>query len=169
MRKHLYSKLGLIACLAVLAASIQVRADMAWASGALADMYVAKTEASAAMAAAPGGGEAALKAAQERVATIETAITDAEAAYSKLEAAGGDDDAATDALKKARQQALGEDAVPEPGSDPRFTLPNIYDVPWETDGLRELKDKQQEINDASSSNGGDGFSERDYEDDGTPT
>jgi hypothetical protein len=167
MRKHQYSKLGLIACIAALVAAFQVPAvaDMAWASAALADMYTAATEASADLAAATGGGEKEMKKAQDNFNNISEALANAEKAYAKLEAADGDDAAAMDALRSARQQALGEDAAPagDQGGDAPL---NIHDVPWETDGLRSQRGKQQAIDDMSGSFGGGTFAERDT--DATP-
>lgn len=168
MRKHQYSKLGLIACIAALVAAFQVPAvaDMAWASAALADMYTAATEASADLAAATDGGEKEMKDAQDNFNNISEALAKAEEAYAKLEAAGGDDDAAMQDLKDARQQALGEDAAPV-GEQGGYTPPNIHDVPWETDGLRKQRNQQQAIKDESGSHGGSSFAERDIEDDAT--
>lgn len=162
MKKHQYSKLGLVACIAVLAASVQVRAaDMAWASGALADIYVAATEANAAVAEASGSGQKAVQAAQAKVAAIDEAIEAALAAYAAMEAAGdGPAAEATEALRQARQQALGGDAAPESPSDQDFVLPNIQDVPWESEGLRKLHNKLYQIEKSTSAEGGDTFAER---------
>lgn len=170
MSKHQYSKLGLIACIAALVAAFQMpaAADMAWASGVLADMYAASTEASANMAAATGGGEKEMKDAQNQFERISEALTKAEKAYAKLDAAGGDDAAAMDDLRSARKQALGEDAAPASGEQVDDASPNIYDVPWETDGLRSQRNEQQAIKDESTSHGGSSFAERDTEADFTP-
>ncbi len=167
MKKHQYSKLGLIAFIAVLAASIQVRAaDMAWAAGARADIYVAATEASAAVAAASGSGGKAVQDAQAKLESINKSIQAANEAYAAMEAAGdGDATAAREALSNARQQALGG-AAPVTASASNQGgyadgLPNIYDVPWQTDGRRTQKESQYQTAKSASGEGGDSFAERD--------
>ena len=169
MKKHQYSKLGLIAFIAVLAASIQVRAaDMAWAAGARADIYVAATEASAAVAAASSSGGNAVQEAQAKLEAINENIKAANEAYAAMEAAGdGDATAARDALSNARQQALGG-AAPVAASEQGSTFPNIYDVPWETDGLRQQKNAQYQTELSTTAGGGAGFAERISDEDATP-
>lgn len=164
MIKRQYGKLGLIAFLVVVAASVQVRAaDMAWASGALADIYVAATEASRDLADATAKGTDAMQAVQARIKSIDEAITAALAAYADMEAAGsGEAPEAVKALENARQKALG--GVDRPASttnEEGFRLPNIYDVPWESDGLRKLYDELYQIEQSASSKGGSDFVEQD--------
>lgn len=163
MIKHRYSKLGLIACMAFLVASVQVRADMASASGALVDIYVAAAAASQTLADASGKGEDAIKAAQERIDVIDKAITQALEAYSKLEAAGGKDAAAEDALRKARQMAVGGDT---PASTPEeragYKLPNPSTVLWQSDGLQKLYKELNDIAQSTSAKGGTEFTETDF-------
>ena len=102
MRMHQYSKLGVIACIAIFAASVQVRAaDMAWASGALADIYVAMTEANFAKASAADSPTAVAKA-QEQLDNVGEAAKAALAAYKEMEAAGEGDAAEADSRRDGR-------------------------------------------------------------------
>lgn len=157
MIMHRYSKLGLIACIAVLAAAVQVRADIAEACALLTDTYAALAEASTAMAANPESS-----AARDRVGVIQGAVSDANEAFNALNAGGGDNPAAMDALRRARQQALG-DAAPQAASDQPYVPPNIHDVPWETEGRRGLQNQQYQIKQDTTTGGGDGYAERDFD------
>ena len=156
MKKNQYSRLSLIACIAFLAASVQVHANMAEASGMLADMHTALAVAAKDMA-----GDPSSAAAQDRVSAIKDNISEAEKAYEKLKAANGNDPAAMDALIKARQQALGEGAVPQATSAQPYRPPNIFDVPWRSDAQREISREGYQVARAASPFGGNGYAERD--------
>ena len=155
MKKNQYSRLSLIACIAFLAASVQVHANMAEASGMLADMHTALAVAAKDMA-----GDPSSAAAQDRVSAIKDNISEAEKAYEKLKAANGNDPAAMDALRKARQQALG-DGAPQVASDQPTRWPNIFDVPWRSDAQREISREGYQVARAASPFGGNGYAERD--------
>lgn len=167
MQKHHYSKIGLIACIAVFAASLQVRADMAEASGILADIFVAATQASTdwakAGSAKPFDGEKVAKA-EADMKTVDDAIAAALEAYAALETPGGDDDADMQKLRNARQLALGEDTPPSASIEDFTPFPNIDAVPWETDGLKNLHNKLYQIKKSASAEGGSDFAERDFTD-----
>lgn len=166
MKKHLSNrKTGWVVVLAVMATLIQVRAaDMAGASGVLAEVSVMAVQAKAGLASAANSGDVkAISDAVNRADAVDAAVADARSAYAAMEraAAGGDEDAAAasaDALEAARQAASDalNGVVPEavqktaqeiwkesttntgggPGS--AYDAPNIYDVPWQTQGMRSL-------------------------------
>jgi len=164
MKKHLFiKKAGLIAALVAVTALAQA-ADMAVASGILADVSVMDVQAKAGLADAANSGDvAAIAEASKRADAVDAAMADAQAAYAALERAVAGDDAdaaasASDDLEAARQRAsdaLGgaiPDATPKSaqevwkesqtntggGPGRAYDPPNIYDVPWQTQGMRSL-------------------------------
>ncbi len=166
MKKHqLYRKLGLGAILATVVSICQVHAaDLATASGTLAEVSVLAVQAKADLASAAISGDVnAIADAVKRADAVDAAVADAQAAYSALERAlaSGDLDAAAAAaedLAAAKQKADDalNGAVPEPtpksakevwkegqtntggGPGRAYDPPNIYDVPWQTAGLRSM-------------------------------
>jgi hypothetical protein len=172
MQKQMIKKMGWVACAALLAACIQVRADMAAASGMLAEIAAAATQANAAWAAAANSGDTdALEAAQAVVGAVQAASEEALKAYAALEASGGSNDAAMEAIEDALSSAkgaLGEEkqgdageADPAGEGDDEDKLPNPYDVPWQSDGLRELYEELFNIVQSASAQGGAEFPDRD--------
>jgi hypothetical protein len=157
---HQYSKLGVIACIAIFAASVQVRAaDMAWASGALADIYVAMTEANFAKASAAESPSASAKA-KEHLANVVEAAEAALAAYKEMEAAGeGDAAEAAKALETARQKALGGTAPVATPTEGGYKLPNPNRVLWESEGLQKIYEELFQIVESTSAKGGAEFTE----------
>lgn len=170
MKKKLQAKKAgwLVAVIAVMAV-IQVQAaDMAAASGLLAEVDAMAVQAKTELANAAGAGDmAAIAEAAKRAAGVDAANAEAQSAYTALEKAVQDgDDAAASAAEEAlsaahqkAQDALNGNAAPatstpeNPSYDqwktsktnmgggpglgfPGYPLPNIYDVPWQTDGLR---------------------------------
>ena len=158
-------KTGLVVALAVVATLVQVHAaDMAGASGVLAEVSVMAVQAKAGLASAANSGDVnAISDAANRADAVDAAVGEAQSAYAAMEraAAGGDEDAAAaaaDDLDAARQKAADalKGAIPEvvpksakeewkesttntgggPGS--AYDPPNIYDTPWQTQGLRSL-------------------------------
>jgi len=164
MKKHQYGKTGLIACVVALFATMQVLAqDLAAASGMLADIAVAATQANAALADAANSGPpvdlAAVEKAQAVVAKVEEAMTAALKAYAELTARNN---AAMDDLVAARNAALAAvggkaaDSKPPAGKKDDYTIPNIKDIPWQSDGLRSL---YQELSNIIIDEGGLGYAE----------
>lgn len=147
-----------------LTATGQVRADLAAASGTLADVAVMAVQAMANLASAASGGDVdAITEAAKRAAAVDAAMAEAQEAYSALEraVAGNDQDAAAamnDDLDAAHQKALDalNGVIPEPtpqsehakwvegqkntggGPGRSYDPPNIYDRPWDTQGLRNF-------------------------------
>lgn len=161
MKKQPYGKTGLIACVLALFATMQVHAvDLAAASGFLADIAVAATQANAAMADAANSGDTdAIKAAKAVVADVEKTMEAALAAYAEVEA--GNNAAMKDlvAARKAALDAVGgtpADSTP-PGKE-GYTIPNIEDIPWKSEVLRNL---YQEMSEIIQDEGGHGYPERD--------
>jgi hypothetical protein len=164
MKKQYLKYMGLLTCVATLLIAGQaLAADLAAASGVLADVAVISTQASADLAVATGRGVDAITEAQKRAAGVDAAMGDAQDAYTAMEraVAGGDEDAATaakedlDAAHQAAQDALGgaaPDAVPQSKHDQwkesqtntgggpakAYDPPNIYDIPSQTQGLRQF-------------------------------
>ncbi len=166
MKKHLsIRKTGLVVALAVMATLIQVHAaDMAAASGVLAEVSVMAVQAKAGLADAANSGDVkAIADAVSRADAVDSAVADARDAYAAMEraAAGGDEDAAAaaaDSLEAARQKAsdalkgivpeavqktakeVWKDSTSNTGGGPgnAYDPPNIYDVPWQTQGMRSL-------------------------------
>ena len=166
MKKHLsIRKTGLVVALAVMATLTQVRAaDMAGASGVLAEVSVMAVQAKAGLAGAANSGDVkAISDAVNRADAVDAAVADARSAYAAMEraAAGGDEDAAAaaaDALEAARQAAsdalngivpeavqktakeVWKESTTNTGGGPgnAYDPPNIYDVPWQTQGMRSL-------------------------------
>ncbi len=166
MKKHLsIRKTGLIVALVVMTALTQVHAaDMAAASGVLAEVAVIAVQAKAGLASAANTGDVnAIAEASRRADAVDAALAEAQNAFAAMERAanGGDEDAAASAaddLEAARQKAGDalQGAIPEvspkiaqeiwkesktnTGGGPggAYEPPNIYDVPWQTQGLRSL-------------------------------
>ncbi|MCK5675701.1 MAG: hypothetical protein KAH99_01650 [Verrucomicrobia bacterium] len=170
MKKHQYRKIGLIACVVALFATAQAFAvDLAAASGLLADIAVASTQANAALADAANSGPpvdlAAVEKAQAVVADVEKSMQAALEAYTELEAGNN---AAMKDLVAARNAALdATEGTPSDSTPPGkegYSIPNIEDIPWQSDGLRKL---YQEMSEIIRDEGGHGYPERDK--DVTPT
>lgn len=169
MRRHTYSKLGLIAGIAILAASIQVHADMASASGILADIGAKAAEANNALAAAAnavanGGPAAALTAAQAQVDAIAAATQDALNAYAKLEQSGGSDAAAEQQLQDAQNAAAAAMGQEPPAETPvaggqGFPLPNPDAILWESEQLQGLYQSLFNTVQSASAQGGTEFTD----------
>ncbi len=165
MKKHLFNKAGLITALVAGATVVQVQAaDMAAASGILANVAVLSVQSKADLAAAASSGDvAAINEAAKRADAVDSAMVDAQAAYAEMEraTADGDDDVAAaasddleaalqrandalngaipDAEPKSAQEAWKESQTNTGGGPSRaYDPPNIYDVPWQTQGLRSL-------------------------------
>lgn len=163
MKKHQYRKTGLIACVVALFATMQVHAvDLAAASGFLADIAVAVAQASTDWAEAANSEPLDTDAVEEKLAVLEKvkeAMTAGLAAYAEVEAGNN---AAMKDLVAARNEALGAvdgtaaDSTP-PGKE-GHTIPNIKDIPWQSDGLRSL---YQELSEIITDEGGHGYPERD--------
>jgi hypothetical protein len=134
---------------------------MAAASGILANVSVMAVQAKADLAdAASSGDVAAIAEATKRADAVDAAVADAQAAYAAMEHALAGDDAdaaasASDDLEAAQQRAsdaLNGGAIPDAvqksaqdvwkesktntGGGPG--QPNVYDVPWQTQGMRSL-------------------------------
>lgn len=170
MQKHTYIKMGLVAGLAVMAASVQVRAaDMAWASGVLADIAVAATEANEALADAAVKGKKSddIKEAQQQAATVETAAEEALAAYEVFAASGATDADAQKALEAARDKAIkaagGKVAKKPAPVEKDDQLPNPHTVLWQSDELQALYKDLFNIANAASAQGGAEFAEKDHD------
>ncbi len=187
MKKYQYSKIGLIACVAVHFATMQAHAvNLAAASGILADVAVTATQASSALAVAASSGDvAAIADAQERANKVDFAMAEAQEAYAAMEretAAGNEDAAAAaaedlaDAQQKAgdaldgelAQQEEGETSDAKRGGSGNAGVPNIYDVPWQSDGLRRLSQSLFDTAWTASGKGGSRFAERFGERQATP-
>jgi hypothetical protein len=162
MKKHLFNKMGLFACGAALAVSVQTRAaDLASASGVLADIAVMVTQSSEGLASAANGGDVNATAdAQKRSDAVNAAMTEGQEAYAAIEnaVAAGDDDAAasaSDDLDSAWQKAYDalNGAVPElsehakweesqknTGGGPgrAYDPPNIYYDPSHSPNMQAL-------------------------------
>ena len=167
MKKQL-KEAGLIAALVAVATVAQVRAaDMAAASGVLANVSAMAVQAKAGLAsAAESGNVEAVAEATKRANAVDAAVADAQKAYAAMERAvsGGDPDTAASAFddlqaaEKRASDALngGEapDAAPKAskndwkestsntggGPTEAYSAPNIYNVPWRSEGLRSLYD-----------------------------
>ncbi|MEN8255090.1 MAG: hypothetical protein ABFR33_06430 [Verrucomicrobiota bacterium] len=161
MKRHQYGKTGLIACVVALFATMQVLAvDLAAASGFLADIAVAATQANAALAAAANSGDTdAIAAAQADVDAVKSSMEEGLAAHAEISAGNN---AAMKDLVAARNAALGvtggtaSDSAP-PGKK-GHTIPNIEEVPWQSP---ELKALYQEMSEIIQNEGGHGYPERD--------
>ncbi len=162
-KQQFIKKVTLISIVTIMTTLLQAQAvNMAEASGTLAGIAVMAVQAKANLANAASSGDIdAIADAIKRADAVDSAMASAQEAYSKMEraSAGNDEDAATaaaDDLEVARQNAFdalnGE--VPEPtpqskhdqwkegqkntggGPGRAYDPPNIYDVPWQTEGLR---------------------------------
>ncbi|MCK4564361.1 MAG: hypothetical protein KAU94_06785 [Verrucomicrobia bacterium] len=167
MKKHHFlKKTGLVAMVVAMASLVQVQAvvDMAAATGTLADIAVMAVQAKANLAAAANSGDIdAIADATKRADAIDAALSEAQAALAATESAVAQNDEAAaaesigdvdTAWKKANDALNG--AVPEAtpkslkeqwkesttntGSGPgqAYDPPNIYDVPWQSAGLRAV-------------------------------
>jgi hypothetical protein len=157
MKKHQFNKMGLFICITALFASSSIfAADLAAASGTLAEVAVTVAQANAELAQAASGGDLeTIAEAQNRANAVSAAMDDATAAYAGLES--GDESAAealAEALQRAKDALNGvireeseqskyakwkKDQENSGGGPGRaYDPPNIYDVPWETAGLRSF-------------------------------
>lgn len=167
MKKHHFlKKTGLVAMVVAMASLVQVQAvvDMAAATGTLADIAVMAVQAKANLAAAANDGNIdEISDATKRADAIDAAASEAQKALAATESAVAQNDEAAaaeslsslnDSWKKANDALNG--AVPEatpqsvhdqwkesttntgsgPGqaNDPT----NIYDVPWQSAGMRAV-------------------------------
>lgn len=164
-KQQFFKKAGLIALIAVMGSFGQAQAaDLADASGILADIAVMAVQAKANLAVAANSGDVdAIAEAVKRADAVDAAMSEALAAYNALETATeeNDDDAAEEAfadMETARQKANDalNGAVPEAtpasmhslwkesqkntggGPGRSYDPPNIYDRPWHSQGLRHF-------------------------------
>lgn len=188
---QILKRIGLVALLVAMTAFGRAQAaDMAAASGTLADIAVMATQAKANLALAAIGGDVnEIADAAKRADAVDAAMDAGQKAYAAKEAATNEDDdaAATEALDAAHQKADNalNGAVPEAtpssahdvwkesqtntggGPSSAYDPPNIYDVPWQSQGLRSLYSSMFSI--VYSSNGGSSADVNDYGDrDATP-
>ncbi|MCF7817586.1 MAG: hypothetical protein K9M54_06870 [Kiritimatiellales bacterium] len=164
MKKNQFNITILSVVAVVLMASVPVRADLATASGTLAEVATLTVQAKANLASAANSGDVnAIADAAKRADAVDAAMAEAQDAFSALEraVAGNDQDAAaaaSDDLDAARQKAFDAlfGAVPEAspqsehakwvegqkntggGPGRAYDPPNIYDRPWDTQGLRSF-------------------------------
>ena len=126
MKKRQYNKIGLFACMAVLAMSIPVHAaDLAQATGVLAELWVLVSDANTALAAsALNGTPEEIEAILSSLTELENAVKDAEDAYSDLAKAtpGSEEEAAAiialgNAKAKASNIASGVSTPVETGGE----------------------------------------------------
>lgn len=152
--------LSTICLTGMLCATMASAVDQAAAAGDLANVSAIAVQAKADLAAAALAGDVdAIAEAGKRADAVDLAVAQAAAAYATLETelANGNEDAAqsaADDLKAAVQNAT--DAVggniqdmPEPTTPARgktsvggpgrpFDPPNMYDVPWNSQGMRDF-------------------------------
>jgi hypothetical protein len=165
MQKQKYSKLGLITCIAILAASIHVHADMATASGILADIAAKTTQANNTLAAAAASGnQEAIIAAQAQVNAVATASQDAVNAYTAMEQAGGNDPAAEQQIQEAQNAAATAMGATPPAETPApggqgNALPNPDTILWESPQLQQVYQSLFNIVQSASAQGGTEFAE----------
>jgi hypothetical protein len=165
MKKHHFNATSLIVLAATLSVfTASYAADLADASGALSDIASMSVQSKATLAEAALSGDVdAIAEAVKRSDAVDAAMGEGMQAYSEAERANAANDAdaadsAIEDLEAARTKA--QDAlngvVTEPtaqsihdlwkksqenaGGGPRraYDPPNIYDVPWQTAGLRQL-------------------------------
>ena len=153
---YFFQKTGLIAAIVVATTLVQVQAaDMASASGTLADIAVMAVQAKASLASAANDGDVgAIAEATKRADAVDAAMADAQEAFSAKENAQdqASADAADEALDAAHQKADDalNGAVPEAapksakhvwkesktntggGPQDAYNAPNIYNVPWQS-------------------------------------
>ena len=188
MNKHLFSKVGLVAGLMAMVLVNQAHAvDTAAAAGIMAEVESLAVSAKANLAeAALSGNVDAVAEAGKRSDAIDAGVAAAKEAYAAMERAlaNGDEDAAesaeddlASALKQVKDALTG--AIPDtvagttdqwkasktntgggPGhaNDP----PNIYDVPWKSQGIRAYYQSLFGVfHNASGFGHGRGFGDRD--------
>ncbi len=167
MKKHHFlKKTGLVAMVVAMASLVQVQAvvDMAAATGTLADIAVMAVQAKANLAVAANNGDIdEIADATKRADAIDAAMSEAQKAFAAMESAVAQNDEAAaaealgnlnDSWKKANDALNG--AVPEAtpkslkeqwkesttntggGPGQAYDPPNIYDVPWQSAGLRAV-------------------------------
>lgn len=153
---YFFQKIGLTMALAVMTVLVQSQAaDMASASGTLAEIAVMAVQAKANLAGAASAGDVgAIAEATKRADAVDAAMADAQEAFSAKENAQEQSasDAADDALSAAHKKADDalNGAVPEvtpknakevwkeskknTGGGPRdaYNPPNFYGVPWQS-------------------------------------
>lgn len=186
MKKYHFNNMGLAVVAMVLVFTAQVSfSDLASASGLLADVAVMATQSSSALAAAANSGDVeAIAEAQKQVNAVDSAMAEAQEAYASMEreiAAGNIDAAASAEEDLVAAQQKASDALggvfPQEGSQAGATgdqnqadaggpgreddPPNIYDTPWESDGLRSAKQGMFGVAWSASSQGGSSYGERD--------
>jgi len=155
---HFLKKISLVAFSAAMVAQVQA-ADLAAASGTLADIAVMNVQAKANLATAANAGDVgAIAEAAKRSDAVDAAMADAQKAYASKESAQDQaaEDAADQALDAAREKADSalNGPVPEAtqksakavfkesktntggGPQDAYDAPNIYDIPWQSAGLR---------------------------------
>lgn len=185
-KKYFMQKVVSVVAVAMIATLIQVQAaDMAAASGTLADVAVMAVQAKANLAVAANSGDInAVSEAMKRADAVDSALASAQEALAALDIAKtpGDESAATSALDSARQKAFDalNGPVPEAvqpsvhdqwkesqtntggGPGRAYDPPNIYDVPWQTQGLRHFYQSMfGNFWSASSHGGSHSFGDRD--------
>lgn len=153
--------------------------NVAEASGVMADLESLAVQAKAALAnAALGGNVDAIAEANKRSAAIDAAVAAGNEALSAMELAMANGDAAAAesaedelAAALAQAQAALSGVLPETAatkkpekskSDKKEDFPNIYDVPWKSQGIRAYYQSLfGSFHDASSFGHGQGFGDQD--------
>lgn len=182
MKRHFLKKTSLVAVLAAMTALVQAQAmDMAAASGTLAEIAVMAVQAKADLAvAAIGGNVDEIADATKRADAVDAAMEEAQQAYVAKGAAANeaDDAASTESIEAARQKADDalNGAVPESapenshdvwkesqkntggGPGRAYDPPNIYDVPWQSQGLRSLYSSMFSVGNSANGSSGSGNS-----------
>jgi hypothetical protein len=157
MKKQSFVKkvvLGL-ASVVVTVAVVFAAVDMPVASGLVSDVSVMAVQAKASLAKAASSGDIqAITTATKISELIDNALAEAEAAYAAIEkaVAAGDQKAAAKAAEKlaksvevAKAAKTGElpKATKKPDDNQSvgagaYDVPNIYEVPWQSAGLRSI-------------------------------
>jgi hypothetical protein len=196
MRKHRFENFGLVAALAALIVIPSAEAaNIAAASGMLADIGAIVVQAKQNLAIAAGTGNVdAIAEASTRADATDKAMAEAMDAFAALERAdiGGDDDAAesamedvASALRNATEALSG--AIPEPtttseraawkesqtntggGPGGAYDPPNIYNVPWHSQNLQAFYQSAfSQVWSSSSFGSGRGVGDRFLDSDATP-
>ena len=154
---HFLKKISLVAFSAAMVAQVQA-ADLAAASGTLADIAVMNVQAKANLATAASSGDVgAIAEATKRSDAVDAAMADAQKAYASKENAQDQaaEDAADQALDAARDKAdsalngpvpeatqkstkeVWKESKTNSGGGPQdaYDAPNIYDIPWQSAGM----------------------------------
>ena len=163
MKKNLTLNMGIIVSMATLMLAIQANAvDQAAAAANLAEIATISVQSKANLASASLGGDIeAIAEAGKRSDAVDAAMAQGQEAHAAMEraVANGDEDAAQSAMedlqasKEKANDALGgviPDALAQSvhnqwkegqtntggGPGKAYDAPNIYDVPWQTQGMR---------------------------------